>query len=370
MDARPRPFLPPEPPTAPTARYAVRISDPGEAAAALPHLLGFRPHESVVLVGLSGRAGGRVGLCVRADLPVPPVAAAVAARLAEAVASSGAPAVLLAVVSQAADVPAGDDAHPAGPEPPAPDLPHRDLVHALVLALHGAGIAIRDALLVRDERWWSYDCPHPCCAPGCGTPLPRGTTALEAASVAAGQVLAADRDELVARIAPPDGAAAAAMARTATEVGRALTARGARSGRAALAEESWAAVLAGLAAARPGTGRRLADEEVARIAWGLRDPQVRDRALQLALGADAAGAEALWAECTRRAPQPLDAAPATLLAVGAWLRGDGATANVAIARARDSDPAYRLARLLEEALEACLPPDALRAVLDDAEGWW
>ena len=30
--------------------YEVRISDPGEVAAALPHLLGFRPEESVVVV--------------------------------------------------------------------------------------------------------------------------------------------------------------------------------------------------------------------------------------------------------------------------------------------------------------------------------
>ena len=52
--------------------YEVRISDPGEVAAALPHLLGFRPEESVVVVGLGGPSGGRVGLTVRADLPPPP----------------------------------------------------------------------------------------------------------------------------------------------------------------------------------------------------------------------------------------------------------------------------------------------------------
>jgi hypothetical protein len=100
-----------------------------------------------------------------------------------------------------------------------------------------------------------------------------------------------------------------------------------------------------------------------RIAWGLGDPVVRDRALGLALGADATAAEILWTECTRRAPVPLDAAPATLLAVSAWLRGDGAMANVALARARASDPGERLAVLLDEALADCMKPAELRAMI-------
>ena len=91
--------------------------------------------------------------------------------------------------------------------------------------------------------------------------------------------------------------------------------------------------------------------------------RVRDRALTLALGEDAPAAEQLWTECTRRAPAPLDAAPATLLAVGAWLRGDGAMANVALERALDSRPTYTLARLLADGLAACLPPAELRAML-------
>ena len=96
---------------------------------------------------------------------------------------------------------------------------------------------------------------------------------------------------------------------------------------------------------------------------GLRDGEVRDRALMLALGSDAAAAEQLWTDCTRRVPAPLDAAPATLLAVSAWLRGDGAMANVALQRALDSRPTYTLARLLADGLAACLPPAELRAML-------
>ena len=97
--------------------------------------------------------------------------------------------------------------------------------------------------------------------------------------------------------------------------------------------------------------------------WALSDVRVRDRALGLALGDDAAAAETLWTECTRRAPAPLDAAPATLLAVSAWLRGDGAMANIALDRALTSRPGYTLAGLLAQGLTACLPPEDLRTMV-------
>src|SRR4051812_32666494 len=61
MDAAP-------PPPAPGPEL-VRLSEPDEIAEALPHLLGFRPHESVVLVGLGGPSGTRVLVSVRGDLP-------------------------------------------------------------------------------------------------------------------------------------------------------------------------------------------------------------------------------------------------------------------------------------------------------------
>ncbi len=110
-------------------------------------------------------------------------------------------------------------------------------------------------------------------------------------------------------------------------------------------------------------GGRLTDEDVARVAWGLRDVRVRDRALGLALGPHAAAAEQLWTECARRAPGQLDAAPATLLAVSAWLRGDGAMARIALDRALDSQPDYALAGLLSQGMEVGLSPRDLHAMV-------
>jgi hypothetical protein len=261
-------------------------------------------------------------------------------------------AALVFVVSEAVD--------PGGPDP---DLPHRGLVHEVVLALGERGLGARDVLLVRGGRWWSYDCPQQCCAPWAGTPLPGGVSELEAASVLAGQVVAEDRAELAARIEPDprsEGAMVAALERLAPDLVDAIL-----LGRPAVAAESWQAVTAAVARAGARPAPRLSHEEVARLLWGLRDPEVRDRSMGLALGPDAAAAEQLWTECVRRAPGPLAAAPATLLAASAWLRGDGATAGVALARALRSDPGYRLAGLLLEGLDACLPPAEIRALIAD-----
>jgi hypothetical protein len=354
MEAR-RAHLPPE-------RFDVRISEPGEIAAALPVLLGFRPQESVVLVSLTGPSGGRVGLTVRGDLPPPDGAAAAAAALVRSVGTDDPCGVLVAVVSEAPDVPSAGRAANGDGGPPG--LPHRALVRELVVALAADGVPVREALLVRDGRWWSYDCPHPCCAPGAGTALPEGVTPLEAASVATGTVVERDRGDLVRRISGPPGTPGPVMAAVCALVGAECAARIGDVGADVVAEESWSAVTAAVARCRPaGRATGLTDEEVARVAWGLRDRDVRDRALELAVGDDAPAAEILWTECTRRTPAPLDAAPATMLAVSAWLRGDGAMANVALARALASDPAYALARLLAQALAQCVPPSDLRTII-------
>jgi hypothetical protein len=355
---------------------SIRLGDSGEVAAALPHLLGFHPAESLVLVSLRGPGGSRVGLTARADLPGPADAPALARALAAKVGTDDPAAVLLAVVSEAPDgvgvpvLPAhlgvsGEAADVAADV--AVELPHRDLVHEVVLALDAIDVPVREALLVRAGRWWDYDCPYPCCEPGCGTPLPGGASPLAAAAVAGGAVLAPDRSALAARIAPStEVTGVAAMAEACLRAGREYAARLRMAGRPAVAEESDAAIADALTACRPGPATactRLTDARVARVLWALTLPEVRDRAMGLALGEDAAAAEVLWTECTRRAPVPLDGPPATLLAVSAWLRGDGAMANIALDRALAADPGASLPRLLADGLEACLPPAELRALI-------
>ena len=58
----------------------------------------------------------------------------------------------------------------------------------------------------------------------------------------------------------------------------------------------------------------------------------------------------------RRAPLEVLAPPATLLAFAAWLAGDGALAWCALDRAREADPDYSMAALVERALTCAVPP--------------
>ena len=332
-----------------SAPLTVHLSEPGEVAAAVPHLLGFRPRESLVVVSLRGSRPVRCGLTVRVDLPPPGHRTAVVGGVVRSILTDRPSGVIVAVVS---DVPRGSGG-----------LPHRDVVHEAVRGFHACGLAVPTTLLVRRDRWWDYDCPDACCAPDAGTPLPAGTSALAVASTVNGQVLADDRAELARRIAPVGFLAAAGMARACDEVGDALARRTAEQGWDVVAEEGWAALLAAVAGAGPGGGPPLTDVEVARLAWWLRDVDLRDRALALTLGSSAAAAEAVFTELTRRSPVPLDAAPATLLAVSAWVRGDGTLANVALDRALDSEPSNSLAGLLRSALDACLPPAEVRRLI-------
>jgi hypothetical protein len=342
----------------PSDPIGVRLRDIGEIAAGLPHLLGFHPRESVVLVSLGGESGRRVGLTVRADIPPPEDDRSLARVLARSLATARPAAALVLVVSEAGDEGAVADR----------GLPHQDLVEEMCRALSRLAVPVGDTVLVRDGRWWSYDCPDSCCAPGAGTPLPLAVSELEVASIATGTVVEGARENLVARLAPPADLDRRAMAAACAQVAVEHSAAVLDTGRDAVAARSWSAVVDALSRFRPGppSAGDLTDTEVAHVLWGLREGEVRDRAMCLALGEDSAGAEQLWTECTRRAPAPLDAAPATLLAVCAWLRGDGAMANVALARALDSEPGYGLARLLADALAACVTPAELRAMLTEA----
>ena len=75
----------------------------------------------------------------------------------------------------------------------------------------------------------------------------------------------------------------------------------------------------------------------------------------------------LWTDVVRHAELRYVPAPACLLAFTAWQSGDGALANVAIARALDVDPSYTMALLLLEAVSGGLPPSAARLPMTPEE---
>src|SRR5437588_9391430 len=109
-------------------RPQVRLRDPGDLIAAVPHLLGFHPIESLVLVTLHGSRASRVGLTLRTDLPPPGRQEELVAALMAPVRQHDATAACLVVVG-------GGSADPPGP-------PHRQVVGAVDRALAGAGVLL------------------------------------------------------------------------------------------------------------------------------------------------------------------------------------------------------------------------------------
>jgi hypothetical protein len=100
----------------------------------------------------------------------------------------------------------------------------------------------------------------------------------------------------------------------------------------------------------------LTDNEAAAILIGLSDVGVRDACwLRMEQGGSGRGL-ALWGHLVRRAVPPYDAAPLFLLGWAAWRRGDGVLARLAAEQALDADADYRAARLLLDAVDACLDP--------------
>ncbi|MGI5207975.1 DUF4192 domain-containing protein [Spirillospora sp. CA-108201] len=297
-----------------------------DAIAAVPYLLGFHPSCSLVVIGFEGRSSGTCA--IRLDLP----ASGAAERVAAVLSGNGFTRSLLLGYG-----PPGEVAEAARP---------------LRAALAGAGVPVAEAIRVADGRWWSLTCDDVCCPPE-GTPYDISASAVAAQATFGGHVALADRAELVASVQPLGGPARAAMHRAAERAEQRLLDRPPSS-----AEDDLAFVLALLARAR--TGRRPTDDEVAWLALLLTDPRVRDETW---IGADDGSRPAdiaFWRDIVRRVDPARVPAPASLLAFAAYSAGDGGLANVALERALAADPAYSMAVILREVINAGIPPARLR----------
>jgi hypothetical protein len=130
-----------------------------------------------------------------------------------------------------------------------------------------------------------------------------------------------------------------------------------RSGPGALDGPGLAAVQAAVRLCRDG-GSMNAGFTYAWLALVLRRLRIRDDAWARMDPAHAAAHRRLWTDLVRRAQPGYVAAPACLLAVTAWQEGNGALANIALDRALADDPAYSMALLIRDLLDAGVPPSA------------
>ncbi|MGH3096785.1 MAG: DUF4192 domain-containing protein [Streptosporangiales bacterium] len=338
-----------------TAPSIVSVSTPGELVATVPYLVGFRPRDSVVAISLRGQRS-RAGLVLRLDLPpessYPDVARLVAAHLAR----DGAAQAILVVYPTTHGI---------------YDRPCGALVDVISSELTERRITVRDALLVHDGRWASYLCDDPVCCPPDGTEVvERDDSPVAAAHAVEGRVVLDDRADLARLLESDDGEDARAVARALAQAPRASALAPRRTcdrdcldGELDRRNDRWA-----------GTGETDASDgampvdRVAVLAFALRDPVLRDHAVARCLRGEPDAYESLWLELTRRLPAPLDAVPATLLAITAYARGDGAFVRTCLERAQASDPGYSFADLLTEVLDGGTPPADVLRVLRTAYG--
>jgi hypothetical protein len=321
----------------------------------VPHLLGFHPSSSLVVLGISGPRA-QIRLTFRYDLPDPPDPSLASEIAAHASAVLGRQHISTAIV--------------IGYGPGSLVTPLADLLRH---ALGAARITIRDLLRVEDGRYWSYLCTDPGCCPAQGVPFEVGGHPAALALSDAGLTVHPDRAALARTLAPlPDAAAPMSKAtdralRRAQELmTEAMSLPGGGDAMRLVTDAGRRAVRGAISVYRGG-GEMADDDQVAWLAVTLADLRVRDDAWARMDPDFREAHRRLWTDVIRRVPAAYVPAPAALLAFTAWQSGDGALAGVAIDRALDADPGYSMALLLADAIQAGLPPSAARLPMTPEE---
>ncbi|AFM16928.1 hypothetical protein Mycch_2145 [Mycolicibacterium chubuense NBB4] len=310
------------------------LDRPGALIAAIPAVLGFVPEKSLVLVTA---ADGEMGAVLRADLDGRLDESL--SCLAELAASSGAETAIAVIV----------DAEGAGCRVCAEE--RRDLVGWLATELASQGVELTSSHVVAEVAagagWY--------CGDGCGRTGVVDDPAASPIAVAAvldGRRLYDRRSELVDVVAPADEAHSAALKHL-IEQSAVITERTDAIARADI-EHALAC------AERLEGGRPLTDDQTARLALALSDGRVRDTLYALAVGDHAGAAEALWADLSRRLPEPWRVEALVLLAFSAYARGDGPLAGISLDAALRCRSDHKMAGMLDQALRSGLRPERIR----------
>ncbi|MPY78822.1 MAG: DUF4192 family protein [Actinophytocola sp.] len=340
----------------------ITLTGVGDTLAAIPHLLGFHPTDSVVLLSGTER-GTPLSRTLRGDLPPDHLIGVAAHDITASLAEDDISSALLVVIggqdgggglggetngcgaNRNADGDGNKDGNPNGDM-----LPFARLVDAVRRDLVELGVTEVAAYWVPElaggARYRCYD--DPACT---GVMSDPASSVLGAELASRGYVTYGSRAELAALLAPDS------EPRVARREELIETKRAAGAGSWPLACRL-AAVRDGLSAARSGNPT-LSDSHIAMLAIALADVEVRDACLATALPPDselAAAAAALWQALTRALPTPERAIPACLAGYAAYMSGDGALAAIAFSAALDADPDHVLAGLLDQALRHGFAP--------------
>jgi len=352
-DSSPRSFnTPPARPAGLGGKVQLRAATPDAVLAVVPHMLGFYPSHSLVVLGLGEQ--NRVMVTFRYDLPEPAdheLAGDISEHAGYVLGREGISSALLVGY---------------GPEELVAPV-----IGAAVARLTARGVRLHEVLRADAGRYWSMLCDDTDCCPPEGRSYDPGSHPAAAAMTEAGLSAQPDREALARTLSRPPGSAeliaratSAALlqlselvelgqaegdrypALRATRVGRRHVQRAIRLYRAggsidSIGHLAWLAVLLG-------------DLQVRDDAWARMHPAYREAHCRL------------WTDVLRSAALDYVPAPASLLAFAAWQAGNGALAAMAIDRALGADPSYSMAQLLAGAVDAALPPSAARVPMTPA----
>ncbi|KAA9147804.1 DUF4192 domain-containing protein [Amycolatopsis acidicola] len=329
--------------TLPDGRIRITLEQPGQMIVALPHLLGFRPENSLVVAAIGSESGQSLSPLIRLDLPPPEHEEAVVAYLEETFARHPGDGVAVVAVG-------------AHPQHPPCELPHGRLIERLGIAFEKTGIPMPHPVWTPEirggARWRCY-------TDECEGVLPdEKATEFAALCVSQGRVTYDSLEEMARTLAPDDKAAVARRAKL-------LRKRREPMPLGACFDEVRRALLQ----ARKGE-LGLSDDQVVRLADALGHSRVRDTCLSTATESVAGlptDAEKLWLELVRRMPPPERAECAALLGYAAYVRGEGALARMALDNALEADPGHVLSGLLLRCLKAGIPPERVKAVGDPGQ---
>ncbi|GAB3997549.1 DUF4192 domain-containing protein [Nocardioides marmoraquaticus] len=321
-------------PRVPEPREPYLARDEADLVAMVPLALGFHPHASVVLMTF-----GRAAFHARVDLPDP---GAMSQGAGEEVAEMLVHAAVANGADRAAVLLYTDDHDRA-----------RLQGELLVAALHAGGLEVVDVLRVHDRRWF-----EPLRGDVTGTPVALETHRFTARGVYEGQVVQLDRSALAAGLHGGDDVERRHLSRAAGLRGPLLgrgVQRAVLRGEAAWVRERVARVVG---AVRRGEGPGVDTADAARLLVAVVRGDLRDAAWVDLDRERADDHVVLWRDLVQRSPEELVASAGALLALAAYLSGDGALAWVALDRVAQVDRAHSLAGLVADALTAAVPPSA------------
>jgi hypothetical protein len=331
------------------------ITCPSSLVGSCAPLLGFEPADCVVVFvhGVPRRQGP---ILVRMDLGRGEEAEDRARALARGIVGTDGVA-----VDVVAFVPAQDDATVAS-------LPSGPVLGALLVALMRADVMVGACLSTNGRVWWSHLCPEPDCCKD-AEPLDESVLTMVRAEYAfAGYAPVASRGEIAARVLPDP-------------MGREAVERVLLRARPAQRTEPWRdrqildldrllVPRRSLGGSRSVAGSpEVPPARVARALRALADIRVRDTVLLRLVRADDQGPRSwdrpleVLSHLVRQAPPGTVAPPATLLAIVAWMCGEGALANAALDRSAADDPHYRLASLARQLMVNGVDPASWRLAM-------